>query len=555
MDAPSGRPPAGAAAAALAIGAILVALAAGVSDRIAPAPLDGDGIASLEIVAAAPPGTSPRVQAVAVEAIVSALRADPAVAAARPAHSSGTSALIDARLNVPGEHEAALAIAHIENEIDPGPLELRFAAAPLVLEDARSSVQGDLGKLELLVVPFAILVLVATAGARGGALAALAATIALAGALAALRLSGGYLVAFAPAAAIGLAQAIELSSLLTAMHREEALLIGGGDPVRRALYSWRRPAAIATAVRALAPLALLVTSFSEAGSIALASAVAALLALGSVAALGPWILRLGRSRARDAGAVEGRASRAVRAAPRVIARSRRALAAVLTVVVVASLALAAPVRDAASTPLSARDLPAGSQARSSEAALATAKPATSADGGADAGSPLPDLVAAAALVAIGIGIALPAGHARRAGALLSLLPAGATLGLAVLVVQQGHVAASLTGRRGSLVEGAVVACLAAVAVISAGRTALAASLARAEARTGVGRIGAAEITAGLAMPGVLGSTLVVAGVFGALAGADLGAARELGVAVAAGVVLDLVLVRIPFLAVLARWSD
>jgi hypothetical protein len=548
------RRPAIAAAVMLAVVSVLVFLAAGASDRIAPAPLDAPGVSSLAIVTAAPAGTSPRVQAVAVEAIVSALRADPSVATARPAGSSGTHRTIEVRLNAPGEHEAAQAIARISTEIDPGPLTFQFAAAPLVLEDARSSVQADLGKLELLVVPFAILVLAATAGVRGGVIAALAAMIALAGALTALRLSGGYLVAFAPAAAIGLAHAIELSALLTAIHHEEALFEGGGNSVQKAIRTWSRPAVAASAVRGLGPMVLLVTSFDEAGSIALASGVATLLAACSVALLGPPILRFREARLRDRMAAEGRPGRAVRGAPRVIARSRLVLAAVLVVVVGSSVALASPAHDAASAPLAARDLPAGSPARTAGAALAAVEPGLPQAQEDTGDGPLPGLVIAGALLVLGVGLLNPAGNGRRLAALFSVLPAAATLGLLVFAVQNGH-AADLTGSRSSLVQGVVVGCLAAVAAISAGRTVLAASLARTEARGGVGRIGAAELTSGLTMPGVTASTLVVAGSFAVLAGADLHAARALGLGIAAGVVLDFVLVRTAFLAVLARWGQ
>jgi hypothetical protein len=536
---------------------LLVALAAGTSGRIAPGPLSHDGVTSLQILADAPAGTSPRVQAVAVATIVSALRTDPAVAAARPGRGTGTSSIISVRLGVSGVDDAERALARVQSEVDPGPLQLRYSALPLVLEDAQSSVQGQLGRLELLVAPFAILILVAAAGVRGGALAALAGAIALAGALAALRLTDGYLVAFAPAAAIGIAHAIELAALLRALHREEASAAGGGDPVERAIYGWSRPALTASAVRVLAPAALLVTPFAEAGSIAVAAGVATLLALASVALLGPRMLRLRATGLGDP-MTEGGAGRAIRAAPRVLARSRLVLAAVLLVVVAGSVALAVPVRDAASSPLAAQDLPAGSPARASAAALAGAEPAEhaqTAGHAADAEDPLPDLVVAAALLALVVGLAVPAGNSRRFAAFLSLLPASATLGLLVLAVQQGHLAQEVTGSRSSLVQGVVVACVAAVAAISAGRTVLAASLTRARARSGAGTVGAAELSAGLTMPSIVASTLVVAGAFAALAGADLHAARALGLGVAAGVLLDLVLIRPAFLAVLARWGE
>jgi hypothetical protein len=47
----------------------------------------------------------------------------------------------------------------------------------------------------------------------------------------------------------------------------------------------------------------------------------------------------------------------------------------------------------------------------------------------------------------------------------------------------------------------------------------------------------------------------VVGCFGVLCAADLGAAREVGLGIAAGTLVDLVLVRVPFLGLLARWGE
>jgi uncharacterized membrane protein YdfJ with MMPL/SSD domain len=55
------------------------------------------------------------------------------------------------------------------------------------------------------------------------------------------------------------------------------------------------------------------------------------------------------------------------------------------------------------------------------------------------------------------------------------------------------------------------------------------------------------------MPAVAAASLVGAAACGVLAGADLYPAREFGLIVAAGLVLDLIL-RPPLIAVLARWA-
>jgi hypothetical protein len=51
------------------------------------------------------------------------------------------------------------------------------------------------------------------------------------------------------------------------------------------------------------------------------------------------------------------------------------------------------------------------------------------------------------------------------------------------------------------------------------------------------------------------ATVAGAALTGALLGADLYAAKEFGFAVAVGLLLDLVLIRIPLLAALARWGS
>ena len=56
------------------------------------------------------------------------------------------------------------------------------------------------------------------------------------------------------------------------------------------------------------------------------------------------------------------------------------------------------------------------------------------------------------------------------------------------------------------------------------------------------------------MPAAILATLGVAAAAGALAGSDLYPAREFGLAVAAGLIIDLILVRVPLVAVLSRWG-
>jgi predicted exporter len=70
----------------------------------------------------------------------------------------------------------------------------------------------------------------------------------------------------------------------------------------------------------------------------------------------------------------------------------------------------------------------------------------------------------------------------------------------------------------------------------------------------VGSRGAADLAAALTVRGALASTAALVGCFGVLCAADLGAAREVGLGIASGALLDLVLARGPFLGILARWG-
>jgi hypothetical protein len=65
---------------------------------------------------------------------------------------------------------------------------------------------------------------------------------------------------------------------------------------------------------------------------------------------------------------------------------------------------------------------------------------------------------------------------------------------------------------------------------------------------------AAETAAAFTIPAAICSTLITAAAAGVLAGSDLYLARELGLAVAAGLLIDLILLRVPFVAALARWG-
>jgi uncharacterized membrane protein YdfJ with MMPL/SSD domain len=93
-----------------------------------------------------------------------------------------------------------------------------------------------------------------------------------------------------------------------------------------------------------------------------------------------------------------------------------------------------------------------------------------------------------------------------------------------------------------------------LAAVGAARSAAALAAIRAERHLGVARDGAAELAGAFTMPAVTAATVAGAAMAGALVATDLYVAKEFGFAVAVGLVLDLLLVRVALLAALARWS-
>jgi hypothetical protein len=96
--------------------------------------------------------------------------------------------------------------------------------------------------------------------------------------------------------------------------------------------------------------------------------------------------------------------------------------------------------------------------------------------------------------------------------------------------------------------------LAGMVSVSAARSV---SALQATRETGAGRLEpgwGATWSASLVLPGAIVATLIGAAATGVLAGASLYAAREFGLAVAVGLLIDLVLLRAPLIAALTRWA-
>jgi hypothetical protein len=277
------------------------------------------------------------------------------------------------------------------------------------------------------------------------------------------------------------------------------------------------------------------------------------------------LVALGGSRANAGSGISGDSplARVPRGLARSLARSSLLTAVGLVLAVVLLLAAASPVLHGETRPFSAADLPAGSPARAAEAIGAG-------DAGADTatetvsisrpvGASLFEKLALAAAVSAG-ALAIVLAAAFRSirvvpVATATLLPAAAACGIAVLLFQDGHLAAALDQeRQGALETGALASAVAALAAIGAFRGVIAIRGAREERSLGQAPDRAAETTAGFSLPAAMVATLVGAAGAAVLAGADLYSAREFGQIVAVGLALDLVLLRTPLISALARWG-
>jgi RND superfamily putative drug exporter len=138
---------------------------------------------------------------------------------------------------------------------------------------------------------------------------------------------------------------------------------------------------------------------------------------------------------------------------------------------------------------------------------------------------------------------------------VSLLPAAAACGLCVLVFQDGHLAGAINqSGQGALETGAVASLLAALVSVSAARSAAILQASRDAESLGLEPGWAGYSVASMVVPGAIVATVIAAAATGVLAGAVLSAAREFGLAVSVGLLIDLLVLRPPLIAALARWG-
>jgi RND superfamily putative drug exporter len=138
----------------------------------------------------------------------------------------------------------------------------------------------------------------------------------------------------------------------------------------------------------------------------------------------------------------------------------------------------------------------------------------------------------------------------------SMLPSAAAGGVLVLVFQDSRLTDPLDyAPQGGPALAAAVATVGAVAAISAARTVHLVAALAVERKVGFPWRVAVPLATELTLPGAAAATLVAGAATIVLAGAELVPAKEFGLATAAGLILDLVLVRAVLAPALARVSE
>ncbi len=567
-------------AANLAVLAVATIVAAGTPGDLPVGSTGTDGAGEEADLVIATTGDVPvhsGVYRVALRVISSQVRSDAAVSGLSqgPISEDGRSTSLLVTLRSADDSDRQAAVERIEGSIDSGPLRLAYGGQVATWLDARGDLSGDLWKLELLATPFALLLLAGALGPRLALAPVICAGTAIAGALAGLRAGGAIsdvsLLGIAPAAVVGLALGVEAPCLFLSRYRDEAAIAPPAEAVRRTLAAVGPAGLPLVAAITAGTAGLMVTTIDPAPSMILACALAALLALCSTLVTVPALLALtGPDVAAGSGVSgESRLARPARGLTGVLARRRPRTFVAAVLAVALMLAAGSAVLHGETRAFSSRDLPAGSQARSADAIAAggsgggvlkpnaaagsQSPPARAEPGSLFAKLPLAAAVSAGALIVVLVAAFRSARVVPVAVA--TLLPAAAACGLCVLVFQDGHLADALgQERRGALETGAVASLLSALVAVCAFRAVVALGATREERSLGLVPERAAETAAAFTMPAAAVATAIAAAATAVLAGSDLYPAREFGLAVAAGLAVDLVLLRVPLVAALSRWG-
>ena len=418
------------------------------------------------------------------------------------------------------------AAERVAERIDPGPFTLAIGGEAAVQAEARDRLEDELPRLLLLAVPLVLLVLGFAFGPRRMAAPVLGAATAALGGVAVLRFLPAALdltaAGIVVAAVVGVAVAVEACFVLRRCHSEaafaapEAMLAACFDAAMPRVVAAGAGGALAAATLFAIPVPAAHAAAAGGIAAALLAALVAPIAMGSVLALVTVQPPAGAPPAREGLIDRMRYSRFGRVVDEVSYRPWLAWIPALLVLAALGAATSQAV-DTDATGLRAADL--GADAEPARVALMVADelPAGEADA-LTSGAPataaadlfeerLPWILGAITL--LGLLAAYAATRSPReaiANGVGAALPAGAVCGAFALAGETPHASV-------------LFAAVAATGAVAVARAALA------DAR------------------GALTGTLVAGAAVAVLAGAELDAVAQAGVALAAGLAVDLVLVR------------
>jgi uncharacterized membrane protein YdfJ with MMPL/SSD domain len=531
------RRPGRALAVNLALLGLAAALAIGAADRVAVAGGLGSYTRSdpslLVVALEARPAFSAAVSREALVVIRSRLDADPRVADVERARVEPRSrvSVLEVRLDDMSASDRQRAAEEIADGIDPGPLELAVGGEAMVQAAARDRLEDELWRVLLLGAPLVIVALLIAFGPRHAVAPVIAGATGVLGAFAGLRLLAEFVDLGAAGLGTSLAVGLAVGAEGCAALRRRFLGDAAGPPaarVRAAMQETSPRVAVAAAGAALASLAVIAIALPAARSSALGGALAALLAGASALVAMPSVLALSPAPAERGARAAGRFRRL-----REAVASRPWLGWLPALLVVGALGVAASQAfDPEVRTVLADDIPASSDAARAASLVSEASPADvesrliGAPGGAGppAGEEIRDgLPPIAVLVTVfGLAAAYAATRSRRdafARGIATALPALAVCGV-LAAAGSGDLPLEIDlGRLSSPQPSALLMALAGVAAVSTARAAL-----------------------GDARAALIG-TVVASAALAALAASDLDGVAQAGVAVAAGLVLDLALIR------------
>jgi hypothetical protein len=502
----AGQHPGRAVGVLAALAVLATALSAGSTDRLTLATTEAKTpVLHIRAVGALAPGSAPF--EVAVRTMRTQLSADPAVSAVRvaPRRQSEDFEVLLVRLKGGGRNRDA-ALTRIQRNLDPGPLTLEFRGPAAAVRAAKDQALDDLVLL-LAALPLTALMLVLTVGLRGAGVVLLAAAAAVSLAALACELLAGLFdvswLALAGAAAAGTLLTLQLSSIGVAGAGPATLLCAG-----------------AASAAAFGALALLGVDYLS--SLALGGALAALIAVPvSIVAASATLAGVRQPGLRGGAVWGGIAS---------LVGFSRALAAILGLFVLMLMLIAiAPIE------------------RLATAAIGAAQaPAVEAVGLAGAGI-------AALLVTAGLGMT----QARRfwlpsLAALAAAVPAVASVGLLIVTFQDGHLKEALDYTpTGATSLGAIAAAGATVAALGAAQAVSLAWVGRETEELRPDKLRVA-VAVSICLPAAAVSCLAGAAGGVALGFGSASFEKEFGLAVAAGLVLQLLAVGALLAPVLLR---